>query len=118
MSREKVARLRQLLSEAVPTAPAQSIAENEAWRAFQHFESFNPIPPAPQNRRARRMREIQRIAAWYGWTDEVQREIDESYAESMGSLPDERLDALYDRMRNLEECAQHGIGAPDAPPAS
>ena len=119
MSREKVSRLRALLSEARPnTPPARSDTENEAWRHFQRFETFAAPLPAESSWRARAVREITRIGGWYGWTGEIQRSLDAAGCDLLSSLSDDALTELRDRMRNLEDCAQSGMGPPDAPPAS
>lgn len=117
MGRDKVTRLRQLLSEAVPATPPKSTAETDAWRAFQYYGS-NAIPPALDVRwQAKAVREINRIAIWYHWTAEVQRFIDNTGVCSLAALDDSELRTLHARMKGLEDCVQHGYGAPDAPPA-
>lgn len=119
MSREKVSQLRKLLSEATPSPTVlRNDAENEAWRHYQQFESFTAPPPLEASPRARAIREITRIAAWYGWSSEIQRELDDQGVGFVSSLDDDALSLLRSRMKQLEECAQHGIGPPDAPPAT
>jgi len=63
-------------------------------------------------------REITRIAAWYGWTGEIQRTLDQRGLMSLSSFGEPELEQLHDRMRSLEDCVQAGLGSPDAPPAS
>lgn len=119
-SREKVSRLRQLLSEATPTRAEprdQAQTQTEAWRRFQHFETYSAPVPLESDWRAVAAREITRIAGWYGWTNEIQRILDRNNALFMSSLPDDDLHELLERMKCLEDCAQQGLGAPDAPPA-
>lgn len=118
MSRDKVTRLRQLLSEAAPPTAVRSGTELEDWRRFQHFETFQAPPPLETSRRGRAMREISRIAAWYGWTNEIQRVLDAAGCLAMGGLDDEQIEQLHQRMRSLEDCVQAGLGCPDAPPAN
>lgn len=115
--RDKVARLRQLLSEAVPVDQGKTQSQAEAWRMFQGFDSL-ACPSAPMNRRAKTIREINRIAAWYGWGSEIQRALDAADAESLAALDDQLLEGLRLRLQNLEDCVQAGMGPPDAPPAS
>jgi len=117
--RDKVSQLRKLLGEATPSpAIVKNDAETEAWRRFQQFETYSAPLPAESSWRAKAAREITRIAAWYGWTGEIQRALDEADVDLLASLGDGELEQLRNRMRHLEENAQHGFGAPDAPPAS
>ncbi|MDY0978957.1 hypothetical protein [Stenotrophomonas sp. CFBP8994] len=119
-SREKVSRLRQLLSEATPVAvePRKEVkAETEAWRRFQNFESYQAPAPLESDWRGVAAREITRIAGWYGWTSEIQRVLDQRNSLFLSSLADDDLRQLLDRMKDLEDCVQQGLGAPDAPPA-
>lgn len=119
MSRDKVSQLRKLLSEATPSpTTVRNDTETEAWRRFQQFESYAAPAPLESSWRARAVREITRIAAWYGWTNEIQRVLDAANLDMLAMLDDSALNELRDRMTHLEECAQHGIGAPDAPPAT
>lgn len=120
MSRDKVTRLRQLLSEATPTNAEPSNrpeAQAEAWRRFQHFESFQAPAPLESDNRAIAIREITRIAGWYGWTSEIQRALDRENSLFLSSLSPDLLQELHARMMALEDCVQQGLGAPDAPPA-
>jgi hypothetical protein len=120
MSRDKVTRLRQLLSEATPTIAEPSNrpeAHMEAWRRFQRFESYQVPAPLEADSRAIAIREITRIAGWYGWTAEIQRVLDQEDALFLASLSQDALNRLHSRMRDLEDCVQQGLGAPDAPPA-
>lgn len=119
-SREKVSQLRQLLSEATPIREkprSHTETQTEAWRRFQHFETYSAPVPLASDWRAVAAREITRIAGWYGWTNEIQRVLDRNNSLFMSSLPDDELHELLERMRCLEDCAQQGLGAPDAPPA-
>lgn len=117
MLSEKVARLRQLMSEAVPRK-SESTAEAAATRRFQLYE-FNTGPTlvVDQSPRARQERDIQRIASWYGWGGEVVRALDGAGACTVQGLDDAQLLALHERMRQLEQCAQEGLDPPDMPPA-
>jgi len=119
MSRDKVSQLRKLLSEATPSPTTiRNDAETEAWRRYQQFEAYTAPLPLESSWRAKASREIQRIGAWYGLTDEIQRALDDAGEELIAALDDGELEALRDRMRLLQDNVQHGIGAPDAPPAS
>ena len=117
MLNEKVARLRQLMSEAVPRKPAES-PEAAALRLFRLHE-FNSAPAVlvEQTERARDEREIDRIATWYGWQAEVVRALDRDRVASLSGLSDGGIAALLARMHQLEECAQNGLDCPDAAPA-
>lgn len=118
MLSEKVARLRQLMSEALPKAQTPDTTEAAALKLFQLHE-FNTAAPLviEQSPRARTEREIERIAMWYGWQTEIVRALDCEQALSLTSLSDNALNGLLARMRQLEECAQNGLGCPDAAPA-
>lgn len=118
MSREKVSRLRQLLSEATPAIPIPSPVEVDAWRTFQRFETSAALPALEQSWQSIAMRNINRIATWYGWAAEVQRHLDRAGAHSIAALSDQQLGRLEERMALLEDCLQAGCGSPDAPPAS
>jgi hypothetical protein len=116
---DKVTRLRQLMSEALPREPQLTPAEVQARTAFAHYEINAPQPIVlEQSAQARAIRDIMRIASWYGWMGEVERALDAGSCPSLHSLPEEELDRLSARMRRLEDCAQNGMGAPDAPPAA
>jgi hypothetical protein len=117
MLNEKVARLRQLMSEAVPKKPTES-AEALALRLFQVHE-FNTASPmvVDQTPRGRCEREIDRIATWYGWQAEIVRALDAECVASLQGLSDAGLERLQLRMKQLEECAQNGLDCPDAAPA-
>jgi hypothetical protein len=118
MSREKVSRLRQLLSEAVPqTTVAPSVEETDAWRRYQAFAENDPLPDHDTSPRARRVRNVNRIAIWYGWTREIQRFLDNHDAASISSLDDELVERLHDHFVTLEQCVQEGCDPPDTPAA-
>jgi hypothetical protein len=115
MLSEKVARLRQLMSEAVPKND-ETPSEMNARRQFLLYE-FNAAPlVVEQSPRARVEREISRIASWYGWTCEVIRALDAARVATVQGLCEDRLQQL-ERMRQLEQCAQEGLDPPDALPA-
>ena len=117
MTQGKVARLRQLISEAIVAVPT-SAAESTGAAAFQRYESYmDPPLVVDQSPRARAMRDVNRIARWYGWHGEITRALDAAEASSMLELSAEQLLALQARMRHLEECVQNGGYAPDAPHA-
>ena len=120
MNHEKVSRLRQLLSEAVPIAkpqPQKSIEEDDAWRRYQSFVESDPLPALDTSRRARCVRNINRIAISYGWVREIQHFLDKSDAAGIGSLDEDAIERLHDRMVALEDCLQNGCDPPDIPAA-
>jgi hypothetical protein len=120
MSQDKVTRLRQLLGEATPTIAEPSYrpqAQAEEWRRFQHLQIYQAPAPLECNSRAVAIREITRIAGWYGWTAEIQRVLDQHSVRFLAGLTPAALNHLDTRMRDLEDCIQQGLGAPDAPPA-
>ena len=116
--RDRVARLRSLLSEATEVRKPELTPEAQALRAFQLHE-FNAAPPLvlDQSPRARSTREIMRIANGYGWTSEVERALDAAGATMLSSLSDLDLEDLLARMRRLEDCVHMAGDSPDAPPA-
>lgn len=119
MSHEKVTRLRQLMSEATKAGPPPNRTATEPWR---HAQQLQIIPAyalfaVDISWRGITIRNITRIATWYGWTAEIQRALDEKAAASLAALNDAELCVLNDRMNQLEDCAQHGFGPPDAPPS-
>ena len=114
---DKVARLRQLMREAVPRNAPESL-EQQAHHAFAVYSLNVPSPPAVvQTHRARMERDIARIAAWYGWSGEIVRALDAAHAHSVTALSDDQVEQLASRLRQLESCAQNGLDAPDTPPA-
>jgi len=118
MSHEKVARLRQLMSEAVPRKPEPSALEAQVFRQFRLYEVNCPTPVlVSQSPRARAEREIERIANWYGWSGEVLRALDSCGAHCIEEIGDDAIDALLERMQRLERCVQEGLDPPDSPPA-
>lgn len=117
MLTEKVARLRQLMSEAVPKS-TESPVELAALRQFQlHEFNCGPALVVEQTPRARIEREITRIANWYGWSAEVVRALDAAATASLQGLSEVQVQHLLERMRQLEQCAQDGLDPPDAAPA-
>lgn len=114
VKRDWVGKVKAVLGEARPQAETP---ESQARRAFQLYEFNVHGPVVEQTPRARAKREIGRIAAWYGWTMEITRALDAACATCLAELDDASIEALQRRMRQLEECAQTGVGAPDAPPA-
>lgn len=73
--------------------------------------------PLESDCRAIAIREITRIAGWYGWSSEIQRVLDRENVMFLSSLAPDVLQQLHGRMKDLEDCVQQGLGAPDAPPA-
>lgn len=116
--RDKVARVRRLLEEAMDKNPSPPTTENLALQAFTLYE-FNSVKPyiAEQTPRARALREIMRIANWYGWANEVDRALDSAGAMTALSLSDDQIEALLARMNQMEDCVQNATDCPDGPPA-
>jgi hypothetical protein len=113
---DKVSRLRQLMSEAIPR-PASALAANEdAWRAYEAYD-FNTRPAADQGPRDIAVRTINRIAMRYNWPNEVQHFLDSRRFPSISQMPDADVEELLDRMRHLEDCIQNGCDSAEAPPA-
>ena len=115
---DKVSRLRQIMSEAVPRRPLPDRSEAAANDAFAYFECNAPQPiVVEQTPEARAIREIMRIATWYGWPGEITRALDAAGATVLQSLDSEQLQDLLERMRTLEDCVHTGGDSPNAPPA-
>ena len=115
---EKVARLRQLMSEAVSQQPEPSPAERDSMRLFRIYD-FNTAPAlvVDTSPRAKAEREIERIAAWYNWSGEILRHLDRHGAASLSALHEDAINELLSRLQRLEECVREGLDCPDAPPA-
>jgi len=115
---DKVTRLRQLMSEAIPRQSAPPRPEQAAAQAFAFFD-FNttPVPTLDTSPRAKQEREIARIATWYGWGNEIARALDKADVASLSGLNDDQANGLLERLQQLENCAQEGLDCPDAPPA-
>lgn len=115
---DKVTRLRQILSEAIPRKPAQPQSEVEALRAFQYYESSQPTAPTlDQSPKARAIREITRIASWYQWGHVVEMALDDAQASSLASLDDITIEELRVTLKRLEDCVHTGGDSPYSPPA-
>ena len=118
MQQDKVARLRQLMAEAVPAKSREACTEEQALHLF-HLHEFNTgtaelIATSP---RAKALREIDRISNWYGWRNEIVRCLDRNDVSSTTQLSDSAVEALLERMKTLEDCVREGLDCPDAPPA-
>jgi hypothetical protein len=115
--RENVARLRQLLHEATDTVLV-SEQERTSRSNFEYFELYSPpVMSVEYSPRSRYMRRISRVAASYGWQSEVARFIDHADAVTLAELSDAQIEALSNWLQQLEDCVQHGLGAPEMPPA-
>lgn len=112
---DKVTRLRQLMSEALPR-PAAMAANEDAWRAYQLYES-NTTQPLEQTWRDLAVRAVNRISMRYGWPGEIQRFLDNEGVPSISQLTDDQVAKLSHRMKHLEDCVQSGCDSEDAPPA-
>ena len=118
--RDNVARVRQLLSEAVEAKQALLNNSTEA-RIRRQFDLHESNVGAPvlidQSARARALRQIRRIATWYGWQNEIEAALDLAAVSSVEGLGDDQVAALHQRLAGLEDCAQNALDSPDAPPA-
>lgn len=115
---DKVTRLRQIMSEAIPLAPAIPPSQAAANEAFAYFDANGSAGIAiEQTPQARAIRDIMRIASWYGWSSEITRAMDAASASTLHDLMPDDLDLLHRRMRTLEDCVHTGSDAPDSPPA-
>jgi hypothetical protein len=115
---EHVKRIRELLKDATPKAKPRPVeTEEQRRRAFEYYEFNVGLPVVESTPRARALRDIARISTWYGWGAEVTRALDAEGVTAAGELSDAAVEALLVRMLHLEDAAQMGCGAPDAPPA-
>lgn len=117
VNRKWVRQVEDVLAEITPRREQPDTAEILASRAFQLHEFNTATPVVEQSPRARAIREVTRIAAWYGWGDEVVRALDGECVVTLSALSPVGLEQLVARMRQLEECVQNGGDAPDVPPA-
>ena len=116
--REHVARIRQLMLEAAPLEVFNE-AERRAKRDFEYYDlNLERIPRIDGSNRSRTIRRVLRIVNSYGWHAALATLLDHHNVESLDELNDIDLAAIDQRMQQLEECIQHGLGAPDAPPAT
>lgn len=118
MSFDRVSRLRQLLSEAVPVRAERTGAELDSWRQYDHYLANVATPTLERSWRCKAIDEINRIAGWYNYGPDVQRQLDIRGVCSLAALDDAALTEIHERMCQLELCVQTGCGAPDAPPAT
>ena len=116
MANDKVARLRQLMREAIPVEAPRPTAADTAAQAFAYY-AYNTAAPLEQNPRARTERNINRIASWYGLVPEITRALDAAQVCTMQDLDDDALEVLAARMQQLEQCMQDGLDSPDSPVA-
>ena len=119
---DRITRLRQLLREHIPEAPAPAAneplgAEQQRLRAFEYYEFNVGLPAVEQTHRARALREIARIATWYNWGAEDTRALDREGVAVVGEMGDDGVEFLLERMQGLESSAQAGCDAPDSLPA-
>lgn len=96
--RDKVARLRQLMSEAVPqqTRPVVAIPAN--------FAGFTEVTPIDQSPRARKMRRILRMAETNQWPQIIEDALDEAQVTCLAQMSDEDLETLLQRLNEFEDC--------------
>lgn len=115
---EKVSRLRQLMSDAVPRPAARSLAEEDMWARYASHSANSPDPVAlDDSQRAVHVRAINRIATWYNATSALVAWLDKAGATSISALSDDDVTALREHMQRIEDCAQSGFDSPFAPSA-
>ena len=115
---EKVSRLRQLMSDAVPRPASRSLAEEDMWARYASHAANSPDPVAlDDSERALNVRAINRIATWYNATSALVAWLDRAGATSISALGDDRVVALREHMQQIEDCAQSGFDSPFAPAA-
>lgn len=109
--RDKVARLRQLMSEAVPQV-------NKPLLVFpSNCSGVTETTQLEQTPRSRRMRRILRIAEINQWPQVLEIALDNAQASTLAELGDEDLEALLEQMLHLEDCMQVCADSPLSPPA-
>ncbi len=116
--KDKVARLRALMADAVPRKVEPPDLTQRQFPAFEWFEANTTLTPIAQTPRARAEREISRITTWYQCSDELYRLLDREEASTLAELDDAALEDVLVQMRCIQDCAQLGLGSPHAPPGS
>jgi hypothetical protein len=96
--RDTVARLRQLMSEAVPQTQAFVVLPPSGAGITEHTE-------LEQSPRARSLRRILRIVEFNHWPQVLEAALDEAEVGSLASLDDEQVERLLTRLTQLEDCA-------------
>ena len=111
--RQLVARLRQIMEEAVPLAPVRDHAPltGAEMDARRRNAAIFPI------RRANSLREISRLSRWYGWEGEIDQALARAGVLALKYLDADDLEALLGRLHVLVDALHAGCDLADAPPA-
>lgn len=96
--RDTVARLRQLMSEAVPQTQAFVVFPPSGAGITEHTE-------LEQSPRARSLRRILRIVEFNRWPQVLEAALDEAEVGSLSSLNDEQVERLLSTLTQFEDCA-------------
>ena len=107
----KVARLRQLMSEAVP----QTVGPILVFPA--NCAGITECTQLEQSPRARKIRRVLRLVETYQWPQVLELALDQAEVPMLAALPDEALDSLHEHLIALEECMQVCGDSPYSPPA-
>ncbi len=107
----KVARLRQLMSEAIPqnVGPVLAFPSNCA--------GITETTQLEQSPRARKIRRVLRLVETYQWPQVLELALDQAGAPMLSALPDDALDSLHEHLVALEDCMQVCGDSPYSPPA-
>jgi hypothetical protein len=112
--RQLVARLRQIMEEAIPV-------NSNTQKRFTPPRAPEPLDPSGATvsfRRAAVLREIRHLAALYDWQYVVDRALVAADAPALKYLDSERLELLLNRLQRLEDCLRTRCDSPEAPHAS
>lgn len=94
---EKVARLRQLMSEALPQSKAFLAFPSGSFGLTENSELV-------QSPRARSIRRIIRIVEANQWPQVLEMALDEAEASCLADLSDSEVENLLRHLRELEDC--------------
>jgi hypothetical protein len=98
----------------------------EVARPLGHLQERTAVPkhrphasrfPVHSNNRRLQVLEARRIASWYGWQLEIELACARANCSGLEMLPEDDLESLLLRLRQLEDCAQNGLDGPDSPSA-
>lgn len=108
-----VAKLRQIMGEAVPLAPVRDHAPLSGAELDANHRKAAVFPI----RRANALREISWLSRRYGWEDEIDRALALAGVPAVKYLDADALEALLAKLHALVDCLQTPCDLPDAPPA-
>lgn len=109
--REKVARLRQLMSEAVPQL-------NKPLLVFPpSCAGINETTELEQTPRSRSIRRILRIVETNQWPQVLEMALDQAEAPTLAHLKDDEVEGLLNQLLQLEDCVHVCGDSPYSPPA-